>query len=79
MDNDNNFSFWLNTIANIVQLESYEILKNDFNNNDLMRYLQHQDELIEKIINQNEEILHYLKGESNAQHKKNDWKNRWWW
>jgi hypothetical protein len=72
MDNDNNFSFWLNTIANIVQLESYEILKNDFNNNDLMRYLQHQDELIEKIINQNEEILHYLKGESNAQHKEND-------
>lgn len=72
MNEDYNVWFWLSVLANCAQLESYKILVNDFNNNDLMRYLQHQDELLEKVINQNEEILHYLEGESNAQHKKND-------
>jgi hypothetical protein len=41
---------------------SYVILVNDFNNNDLMNYLVHQDELLDKIINQNEEIIELLKG-----------------
>ena len=72
MNNDNNSWFWLNVIANIAQLESYNILLHDFNNNDLMRYLQHQDEILEKIIDQNEEILKLLKGERDAQHKEND-------
>ena len=62
MDNYN-FWFWLNVIANMTQLESYELLKKDANNNDLLRYLQHQDnDLLQKIINQNEEIIELLKG-----------------
>ena len=61
---DYNFWFWLEVISNIAQLESYQILLNDFNNTDLMKYLKHQDKLLNKIIDQNEEILKYLeKGE----------------
>ena len=61
--NNYDFWFWLNVVANAAQLESYEILKHDFNNNDLMEYLKHQDDLLEKIIKQNQEILDILKGE----------------
>lgn len=58
----NNFESSLDILANIIQLKSYEILVNDFNNNDLMQYLKHQDELLDKIIKQNEEIINLLKG-----------------
>lgn len=54
MNNLENFSNWL-------QVFSFLILINDFNNNDLMKYLQHQDELLDKIIEQNKEILQLLK------------------
>ena len=54
-NNLENFSNWL-------QIFSFLVLITDFNNNDLMRYLQHQDELLDKIINQNEEIINLLKG-----------------
>lgn len=64
--NDDNFWFWLNVFANVAQLESYNILLNDFNNNDLMKYLQHQDMLLDTIINQNNEIISLLKGEDDA-------------
>lgn len=63
--NDNNFWLWLDRISNMVQLESYQILLNDFNNTDLMKYLEHQDELLTQIINQNEEIIELLKGGQN--------------
>lgn len=67
MNNDYNFWFWLNVMANFAQLESYDILQHDFNNNDLMKYLEHQDELLKEIINQNKEIIILLKGgENNA-------------
>lgn len=62
MNNNYDFWFWLDVIANFAQLESYNILLHDFNNNDLMQYLKHQDELLEKIINQNEQIINLLKG-----------------
>ncbi len=52
----------LEILSNLLQIKSYEILINDFNNNDLMKYLQHQDMLLDKIIKQNEEILQLLKG-----------------
>ena len=55
---DNN----LEKISNILQILSFQILVEDFNNNDLMQYLKHQDELLDKIINQNEEIIKLLKG-----------------
>ena len=58
----NNFENNLNFFANMLQIMSYNILLHDFNNYDLMKYLKHQDELLEKIINQNEQILLLLKG-----------------
>lgn len=61
--NNYDFFFWLDVMANFAQLESYNILLHDFNNNDLMAYLQHQDDLLSKIIEQNEEIIQLLKGE----------------
>lgn len=60
--NDYDVWFWLNVAANCAQLESYNILLKDFDNNDLMKYLRHQDELLNKIIEQNEELLLLLKG-----------------
>ena len=61
--NDNSFWFWLEVSSNLAQLASYDILIHDFNNNDLMEYLKHQDELLETIINQNEKIWNLLKGD----------------
>lgn len=60
----NDFERNLDILSNIIQLKSYEILVNDFNNTDLMKYLKHQDELMDKIINQNKEIIDLLKGGS---------------
>lgn len=57
MNNLENFSNWL-------QIFSFLILIEDFNNTDLMKYLAHQDSLLDKIIQQNEEILNTLKGEN---------------
>ena len=48
----NNFD----NITNLIQWLSFYILINDFNNTDLMKYLEHQDKLLDKIIQQNEEI-----------------------
>ena len=58
----NNFDKSLEILSNILQIKSYEILVNDFNNNDLMKFLQHQDNLLDIIIKQNEEIIKLLKG-----------------
>ena len=58
----NNFDNTLELLSNLLQIKSYEILINDFNNNDLMQYLKHQDDLLNKIINQNEQIIELLKG-----------------
>lgn len=52
----------LEYVSNILQILSYIILMTDFNNNDLMKYLQHQDKLLDVIIKQNEEIIKLLKG-----------------
>ena len=55
MNNLENFSNWL-------QIFSFLILIEDFNNADLMKYLAHQDSLLDKIIDQNNEIIALLKG-----------------
>lgn len=60
----NNFDNTLELLSNILQIKSYQILVNDFNNNDLMNYLKHQDELLNKIIQQNQQIIDLLKEES---------------
>ena len=54
-NNLENFSNWL-------QIFSFLILIEDFNNTDLMKYLAHQDDLLNKVIQQNEEIIQALKG-----------------
>ena len=74
--NDYNFWFWLSVVANCAQLESYNILLKDFNNQDLMQYLEHQDNLLNEIIQQNKEIINLLKGDHNNAYQKNDTKNR---
>ena len=72
--NNYDFWFWLSAMANFAQLESYNILLNDFNNYDLMGYLNHQDQLLDKIIGQNNEIIQLLK-EGNNGHRKNNTEN----
>ncbi len=62
---NNNFQNNFNFIANLIQILSYQILLHDFNNKDLMKYLEHQDDLLGKIIEQNDEILNILKGDKN--------------
>jgi len=57
MNNLENFSNWL-------QIFSFLILIEDFNNTDLMKYLEHQDDLLNTIIKQNKQIIEALKGES---------------
>lgn len=59
MNNIENFSNWL-------QIFSFLILIEDFNNTDLMKYLNHQDALLDKIIQQNQEIVDLLKGGSQS-------------
>lgn len=51
----------LEDFSNILQILSFLILVKDFNNTDLMKYLEHQDNIMNKIIQQNEEILQLLK------------------
>ena len=58
----NNFESNLEKISNILQILSFQILVEDFNNTDLMKYLKHQDNLLDKIIKQNDEIIKALKG-----------------
>lgn len=64
-----NADYNLEKISNILQILSFYILVSDFNNNDLMAYLRHQDVLLDKIIKQNDELvqlLHELKGGNNG-------------
>ena len=62
----NNADYNLEKISNILQILSFYILISDFNNNDLMEYLRHQDRLLDEIIKQNNEILNLLKGGNNG-------------
>ena len=56
----------LELVSNILQILSYQILVTDFNNTDLMKYLNHQDELLDKIIEQNKQIIELLQGGKNG-------------
>lgn len=64
MNNNYSFWFWLEVMSNLAQLESYRILLEDFDNTDLMKYLKHQDEIMDKIIEQNNEIIKLLRKEA---------------
>jgi len=69
MNNNLDGFFWLNVMANLAQLESYQLLLKDANNDDIMRHLDHQDRILneqtnsylKRIVNQNEEIINLLK------------------
>ena len=53
-----------NNVALILQALSLQILFQDYNNSDLMQELQKQDtQYFEKIIKNQEEILHLLRKE----------------
>lgn len=60
----------LDMFSDILQLANFAMLVEDANNNDLLKYLQHQDNDLlsmiikqnEEIIKQNEEILNLMKG-----------------
>lgn len=58
----------IDNISLLLQALSLEILFRDYNNSDLMGELQRQDkEYLEKIIEQNKQIIELLKGsESNG-------------
>ena len=62
----NNFEHNLENLSNSLQILSFLILIKDFNNTDLMKYLEHQDRLLDKIIKQNDEIISLLKGANNG-------------
>jgi len=63
----NNFEHNLENLSNSLQILSFLILIKDFNNTDLMQYLNHQDALLDKIIQQNQEIIDLLKGGSQSE------------
>ena len=62
----NNFEHNLENLSNSLQILSFLILIKDFNNTDLMQYLNHQDKLLDKIIKQNDEMISLLKGANNG-------------
>lgn len=69
MNNNYDFFFWLNVIANLLQIENYELLLKDANNNDIINHLHQQDKILTEqtndylkiIVEQNKEILNILK------------------
>lgn len=64
--NDDTFWFWLSVVANICQIESYQMNIKQVNNDSLLNYLKHQDQdFLKIIISQNEEIIRLLKEEKN--------------
>ncbi len=66
-----NWYFFLSVLANACQIQSYQMNNKSLQNEDLLEYLQHQDnDYLSKIIKQNEEIIYqnneilkYLKDE----------------
>lgn len=65
----NNFYFWLNTLANFLQIENYNLNLQDATNTEINNHLQQQDKILsqsldkklDKVVQQNEEILELLK------------------
>lgn len=80
MNNENgDLFFWLSVIANCCQIESYSMNKSQISNDEILKHLAQQDQILDKqdkildeqtniylkrIVEQNEEILRYLKERS---------------
>ena len=71
---NNNFYYMLSYLANILQIANFQLNIKQISNDDLLKYLEHQDNdflvsLIQQnktIISQNEEIIKLLKGGTNG-------------
>ena len=71
-NNDYDMFFWLSFLANVAQLNSYLLNIEQVGNDDLMKHLLKQDKVLDeqtkdylkKIIEQNDEILKYLRKEN---------------
>lgn len=61
MNNSNDYGsfwWWLAVVANYCQIESYEMNRKQISNDELLKYLEHQDnDFLVTIINQNKEII----------------------
>lgn len=63
----------INNLSLILQALSLQILFQDYNNSDLMQELQNQDKkYLQKIIEQNNEILKILKERSDTNGEKSN-------
>jgi hypothetical protein len=63
----------INNLSLILQALSLQILFQDYNNSDLMQELQNQDKkYLQKIIEQNNEILKILKERSEENGRKSN-------
>lgn len=66
--NDYNFYFWLNTMANLLQIENYNLNLKDATNTEINKHLQLQDKILSEeigkkldiIIEQNNKIIELL-------------------
>lgn len=62
------FYFWLNTMANLLQVENYNLNLKDKTNTEINNHLQKQDQILNEnishkldiIIEQNEKIIELL-------------------
>ena len=71
-DGFGSFWFWLAVVANYCQIERYNLNKKQISNDEIARLLLEQDKMLDeqtniylkKIVEQNEEILKYLRKES---------------
>lgn len=57
MNDKTDFWFWLNVVANFCQLENYNMNVRQINNNDFLKDIINQNNV---IIKQNEEIIKLL-------------------
>ena len=71
-DDYGSFFWWLSVVANYCQIESYTMNKKQISNDEIAKLLLEQDKVLDeqtnsylkKIVEQNEEILRYLRKES---------------
>ena len=67
-DNYYNIFFWLGVIANLLQIENYNLNVSDLKNSELMKELQKQDQILneqnekylKKILKNQEKIIKML-------------------
>lgn len=70
-NNQYDFWFWLNVTANWAQLESYQMNKKQISNDEIMKHLQKQDNILDEqtniylkqILENQKEIINLLKGD----------------